>query len=139
MNDSANRTEGTVRAAFQGLLQHYCHQSNLTLLCEKTHYTPAKRRITPDGEVVDTFNLPYGYWEAKDTQDDLYTESVQEIRRWLPVKKYRYPIPDTCPPLSARATTTGFGYHRAEKPRSRASRLFRISGREHRRMAHRRR
>ena len=67
------QNEGTVRAAFQGLLQHYCHQSNLTLLCEKTHYTPEKRRITPDGEVVDTFNLPYGYWEAKDTQDDLYT------------------------------------------------------------------
>ena len=33
------QNEGTVRAAFQGLLQHYCRQSNLTLLCEKTHYT----------------------------------------------------------------------------------------------------
>ncbi|MCG9132255.1 hypothetical protein J5I95_11295, partial [Candidatus Poribacteria bacterium] len=43
--------EGTVRAAFQNLLQHYCGQSNLTLLCEKSHYTPQKRRITPDGEV----------------------------------------------------------------------------------------
>ena len=28
--------EGTVRAAFQNLFQHYCGQSNLTLLCEKT-------------------------------------------------------------------------------------------------------
>ena len=27
--------EGTVRAAFQNLLQHYCHQSDFTLLCEK--------------------------------------------------------------------------------------------------------
>jgi len=25
--------EGTVRAAFQNLLQHYCHQSDFTLLC----------------------------------------------------------------------------------------------------------
>ena len=33
------KNEGTVRAAFQDLLQHYCRQSNLTLLCEKTHYT----------------------------------------------------------------------------------------------------
>ena len=49
------QNEGTVRAAFQGLLQHYCHQSNLTLLCEKTHYTPEKKRGTPDGEIVDTF------------------------------------------------------------------------------------
>lgn len=50
--------EGTVRAAFQNLLQHYCHQSNLTLLCEKSLYTPEKRRIIPDGEVVDAFGLP---------------------------------------------------------------------------------
>ena len=80
------QNEGTVRAAFQGLLQHYCHQSNLTLLCEKTHYTPAKRRIIPDGEVVDTFNLPYGYWEAKDTQDDLYTEASKKFAAGYPSK-----------------------------------------------------
>ena len=80
------QNEGTVRAAFQGLLQHYCHQSNLTLLCEKTHYTPEKRRITPDGEVVDTFNLPYGYWEAKDTQDDLYVEASKKFAAGYPSK-----------------------------------------------------
>ena len=80
------QNEGTVRAAFQGLLQHYCHQSNLTLLCEKTHYTPEKRRITPDGEVVDTFNLPYGYWEAKDTQDDLHVEASKKFAAGYPSK-----------------------------------------------------
>ncbi|MYK17393.1 DEAD/DEAH box helicase, partial [Candidatus Poribacteria bacterium] len=71
--------EGTVRAAFQNLLQHYCHQSDLTLLCEKTHYTPEKRRVTPDGEVVDAFGLPHGYWEAKDTHDDLLTEASKKF------------------------------------------------------------
>ena len=80
------QNEGTVRAAFQGLLQHYCHQSNLTLLCEKTHYTPEKRRITPDGEVVDTFKLPYGYWEAKDTLDDLYVEASKKFAAGYPSK-----------------------------------------------------
>ena len=78
--------EGTVRAAFQNLLQHYCHQSNLTLLCEKSHYTPKKRRITPDGEVVDTFGLPHGYWEAKDTHDDLYTEADKKFAAGYPSK-----------------------------------------------------
>ena len=78
--------EGTVRAAFQNLLQHYCHQSDLTLLCEKTHYTPEKRRITPDGEVVDTFGLPHGYWEAKDTHDDLYTEADKKFAAGYPSK-----------------------------------------------------
>ena len=78
------QNEGTVRAAFQGLLQHYCHQSNLTLLCEKTHYTPEKRRVTPDGEIVDTFKLPYGYWEAKDTQDDLHVEARKKFAAGYP-------------------------------------------------------
>ena len=35
--------EGSVRAAFQNLLQHYCGQSNLTLLCEKTIHTTDNR------------------------------------------------------------------------------------------------
>ena len=76
--------EGTVRAAFQNLLQHYCHQSDFTLLCEKTHYTPEKRRITPDGEIVDAFGLPYGYWEAKDTQDDLFAEADKKFAAGYP-------------------------------------------------------
>ena len=78
--------EGTVRAAFQNLLQHYCHRSDLTLLCEKTHYTPEKRRIIPDGEVVDAFGLPHGYWEAKDTQDDLHIEADKKFAAGYPSK-----------------------------------------------------
>ena len=77
--------EGTVRAAFQNLLQHYCHQSNLTLLCEKSLYTPEKRRITPDGEVVDAFGLPHGYWEAKDTQDNLNVEADKKFAAGYPL------------------------------------------------------
>ena len=76
--------EGTVRAAFQNLLQYYCHRSNFTLLCEKTHYTPEKRRITPDGEVVDAFGLPHGYWEAKDTQDELFAEAGKKFAAGYP-------------------------------------------------------
>ena len=78
--------EGTVRAAFQDLLQHYCRQSNLTLLCEKMHYTAENRRIQPDGEVVDTYGLPHGYWEAKDTQDDLHTEADKKFAAGYPSK-----------------------------------------------------
>ena len=85
--------EGTVRAAFQNLLQHYCGQSNLTLLCEKTHILPSDkggkggyRRIQPDGEVVDGFGLPHGYWEAKDTQDDLYVEADKKFAAGYPSK-----------------------------------------------------
>ncbi len=78
--------EGTVRAAFQNLLQHYCARSELTLLCEKTQHTPEKRRITPDGEIVDAFGLPHGYWEAKDTHDDLYVEAEKKFAAGYPSK-----------------------------------------------------
>ena len=78
--------EGTVRAAFQSLLQHYCGQSDLTLLCEKAHYTPEKRRVTPDGEIVDTFGLPHGHWEAKDTKDDLHVEAAKKFAAGYPSK-----------------------------------------------------
>ena len=80
------QNEGTVRAAFQSLLQHYCRQSDLTLLCEKTHYTPEKRRVTPDGEIVDTFGLPHGHWEAKDTKDDLHAEAAKKFAAGYPSK-----------------------------------------------------
>ena len=77
--------EGTVRAAFQNLLQHYCHQSELTLLCEKTLFGKAgDRRIRPDGEVVDAFGLPHGYWEAKDTHDDLRVEASKKFAAGYP-------------------------------------------------------
>ncbi len=80
------QNEGIVRAAFQHLLQHYCHQAKLTLLCEKTHYTSEKKRIIPDGEVVDTYGLPHGYWEAKDTHDDLLLEAAKKFDAGYPSK-----------------------------------------------------
>ena len=85
--------EGAVRTAFQNLFQHYCRQADLILVCEKTHYTPENRRITPDGEVVDTFGLPYGYWEAKDTQDDLYVEADKKFAAGYPSKNIVFQSP----------------------------------------------
>ena len=76
--------EGAVRTAFQNLLQHYCRQASLTLVCEKPHYIAKGKRIRPDGEVVDTFKLPYGYWEAKDTQDDLHVEASKKFAAGYP-------------------------------------------------------
>ena len=78
--------EGAVRTAFQNLLQHYCRQVNLILVCEKTRYTPQKRRIRIDGEVVDAFDLPHGHWEAKDTHDDLLTEARKKSESGYPFK-----------------------------------------------------
>ena len=85
--------EGSVRAAFQNLLQHYCGQSNFTLLCEKTLHTTENKRITPDGEVVDAYGLPHGYWEAKDTQDDLHIEADKKFAAGYPSKNIVFQSP----------------------------------------------
>ena len=85
--------EGSVRAAFQNLLQHYCRQSNLTLLCEKTIHTTDNRRIIPDGEIVDVYKLPHGYWEAKDTQDDLHSEADKKFAAGYPNKNIVFQSP----------------------------------------------
>ena len=78
--------EGAVRIAFQNLLQHYCRQVNLILVCEKTRQTKTNKRIRLDGEVVDAFGLPHGHWEAKDTQDDLPTEAQRKSEAGYPFK-----------------------------------------------------
>ncbi len=78
--------EGTVRTAFQSLLQHYCRQVHLILVCEKTRHTKQNRRIRLDGEVVDAFGLPHGHWEAKDTQDALPTEAQKKSEAGYPFK-----------------------------------------------------
>ena len=91
--------EGAVRTAFQNLLQHYCRQVNLTLVCEKTRVFPPdkggqggsgqtapRRRIRLDGEIVDAFDLPHGHWEAKDTHDDLPTEAQRKAEAGYPFK-----------------------------------------------------
>ncbi len=78
--------EGAVRTAFQTLLQHYCRQADLILVCEKTRYTKTNRRIQLDGEVVDAFDLPHGHWEAKDTQDDLPAEARRKSEAGYPFK-----------------------------------------------------
>ena len=49
---------------------------------------PIKRggkSITPDGTVRDAYNLHRGYWEAKDTDDDLTAEIRKKIAKGYPL------------------------------------------------------
>ena len=73
--------EGAVRSAFQALLQGCARQFNWTLVTEHS-MSPLIRgargvkskRIVVDGALVDSFQLPHGYWEAKDIHDNLPSE-----------------------------------------------------------------
>ena len=59
--------EGSLRDAFYGCLSAYCQRQDLELISELT--LPNGTR--PDGTVRNQMRLNYGYWEAKDTKDDI--------------------------------------------------------------------
>ncbi len=73
--------ETAVRSAFQNLLAAFAQSANWILIPEQT-LANGKR---PDGTLRDSFNLPRGYWEAKDTKDDLNTEIRKKINAGYPV------------------------------------------------------
>ena len=83
--------ETAVRSAFQSLLEYCGRQFNLTLVPE--HSMPPlirgargvkNRRIVVDGVLIDDFQLPHGYWEAKDIHDDLPAEVLRKFEKGYP-------------------------------------------------------
>ncbi len=60
--------EGAVRTAFRDLLDHGGSQMGWELVPE---WSPRDRRIRIDGALLDEYRLTHGFWEAKDSDDDL--------------------------------------------------------------------
>ena len=74
--------ELNIRPAFQNCLADYCrdHRENLALVPE----LPTLSGVVPDGTVKDTLRMARGYWEAKDTHDDLDSEIESKFSRGYP-------------------------------------------------------
>ena len=75
----AIRHEGAVSSPFDTLLQTCAQQVNATLVPQYPMRTVAGNRIVIDGVVLDAYGLPFAYWEAKDTDDNL-TRAIEEKR-----------------------------------------------------------
>ena len=77
---SAN--EQSIRRAFENCLADYCaeHKEKLALVPELR--TPAG--VIPDGTVKDSLRMARGYWEAKDSQDNLDAEIQRKFNRGYP-------------------------------------------------------
>ena len=74
--------EENIRPAFQNCLDSYCrdHRERLILIPElKT--SPSNK---PDGTVKDSLRMARGYWEAKDSHDDLDAEIQVKFNRGYP-------------------------------------------------------
>ena len=75
--------ETAVRSAFQSLLQHYGRKLNWILVPEYP-ISRQDRRIVVDGALIDSFQLPHGYWEAKDIHDNLPVEVQHKFEAGYP-------------------------------------------------------
>ena len=76
--------EGALETAFQRLLADTARPKNWTLI-PKLKLKVRGKTIFPDGTLRDDFNLPRGYWEAKDTHDDLDIEINKKIEKGYPL------------------------------------------------------
>ena len=75
--------ETAVRSAFQNLLAEAGKARGWSLIPELT-MTVKGRSLRPDGTLRDKFTIPRGYWEAKDTGDDLDAEVRKKLALGYP-------------------------------------------------------
>ena len=73
--------ELSIRPAFQNCLDAYCreHREKLGLVPELSVGS-----VVPDGTVKDSLRMARGYWEAKDTHDDLDAEIQKKFNNGYP-------------------------------------------------------
>src|SRR5690349_12374295 len=78
------RHEGALETAFQCLLADTARRIGWALI-PKQRVRLNGTSVFPDGTLLDHFNLPRGYWEAKDTDDDLEVEIRKKAAKGYPL------------------------------------------------------
>ena len=81
---SGSLNEQTIRPAFRNMLRNWANSEDLFLLEEHEFETKLKTKVYPDGTIVHDLRVPLGYWEAKDTKDDLDAEIAGKISKGYP-------------------------------------------------------
>ena len=81
---SGTNRESVVREAFKDLLKDWARTHDLVFIPEYEITTPAKDRRYVDGALLYTLRVPFGYWEAKDSNDNLDQEIEKKLRRGYP-------------------------------------------------------
>ncbi len=81
---SGSLNEQVIRAAFREMLRSWAKSEDLFLLEEHEFETKLDTKVYPDGTIVHDLRVPLGYWEAKDTKDDLDAEIAAKIAKGYP-------------------------------------------------------
>jgi hypothetical protein len=72
-----------LKNAFHNLLDKAAKKRGWHLVSELSMQSGDKR-IVPEGTVRDSFSLPRGWWEAKDTTDNLASEIQKKLKAGYP-------------------------------------------------------
>src|ERR1700730_11910103 len=72
-----------LKGPFQTLLDKAAKKRGWALVTELSTYSGGKR-VVPDGTVRDEFRLARGWWEAKDTSDNLAAEIQKKLKAGYP-------------------------------------------------------
>jgi predicted helicase len=77
--------ETSIRRAVFSLINAYARPRDLLLVEELDYFNPRrKKRVTPDGTLKNILRLDYGFWESKDTDDDLDDEIAKKFDKGYP-------------------------------------------------------
>lgn len=76
--------ETQVQEAFKRLLEDWGESRGLTFVPEYDFIPPTKNTCRVDGVLLESLRAPFGWWEAKDTADDLDAEIQKKFRRGYP-------------------------------------------------------
>ena len=74
--------ESSIRRAFESCLESYCHDHRERLVLVPELATPSG--IYPDATIKDTLRMARGYWEAKDSHDNLEAEIERKLNKGYP-------------------------------------------------------
>jgi type I restriction-modification system DNA methylase subunit len=74
-----------LKGPFQNLLDKAAKRRGWTLVPELSTYSGGKR-VVPDGTVRDEYRLARGWWEAKDTSDNLAAEIQKKLKAGYPAR-----------------------------------------------------
>jgi len=85
--------EGNLRRAFESLLEKCARSFEWFVVGEYQIARPGKSPLRVDAAVLDAFNLPRGYWEAKDEKDDLKAEVNKKFAAGYPQTNILFQAP----------------------------------------------
>lgn len=88
-------TEEVIREAFKDLLKNWSRAGNLVFIPELPFQTNLGTTVKPDGTILHDVRVPLGYWEAKDTSDDLDEEIAKKRLKGYPQDNIIYENSET--------------------------------------------